>query len=195
VPGRAGDGAAQDRAIGVKGRYPLTYPPKSALLFAEDQVIKKEIQVTIQWQTITFERPLQINRQGLMGMHLVVDKEPYISTMDTHPLNPECNEPGCDINAFSLRRLSDGAVVRPEAFLIGDNGVEVSVRPVGHLNPYCDKHVMTMALGTFKDVDSPSPPFPESIKVFTAMRIRATEPFVVRYLWWMVDRHPQMFSR
>ncbi len=186
---------AQDVASGANGRYPLIYPPQSALLFPEDQVVKKEIRVTTQWQTIAFEKPLKINRQGIMGLHLVVDQEPYISTMDTHPLNPECNTPDCYIDAFCLRRLSDGAIVRPEAVLVGDGGVEVNVRPFGHLYPYCDRHVMTMALRTFKDVDSPSPPFPEGIQAFKAMRIRGTEPFVVRYLWWSVDMHPEIYSK
>jgi hypothetical protein len=186
---------APDQTSGANGRYPLVYPPQSALLFPEDQVVKKEIHVTTQWQTINFEAPLKINRQGLMGLHLVVDKEPYISTMDIHPLNPECNTPDCFIDAACLRRLSDGAIIRPEAVLVGDNGVEVSVRPLGHLNPYFDTHVMTMALGTFKDVDSPPPDFPEGIQAFTALRIRATEPFVVRYLWWQVDRHPDIFFK
>jgi hypothetical protein len=146
-----------DQTSGANGRYPLVYPPQSSLQFPEEQVVKKEIQVTTQWQTIAFEPPLKINRQGLMGLHLVVDKEPYISTMDIHPLNPECNTPDCFIDAACLRRLSDGAIIRPEAVLVGDNGVEVSVRPLGHLNPYFDTHVMTMALNTFKDVDSPPP--------------------------------------
>jgi len=189
------DAGPADQASGSKGRYPVIYPSGRAIKFPEDQVIKKEVQVTPQWQTIAFEKPLQINRQGIMGLHLVVDQEPYISTMDTHPLNPECNTQECAINAFCLRRLSNGAVVRPEAFLIGDNGVEVSVRPTGHLYPYCDKHVMTMALTTFKDTNSPIPDFPESIKTFTALRIRSTEPFVVRYLWWKVDVHPEIYSR
>ena len=179
-----------DHASGAKGRHPVIYPPKSSLQFPEDQVIKKEFEVTTQWQTIIFQKPLRINRQGLMGLHLAVDQEPYISTMDDHPLNPECITPDCVINAFCLRRLSDGVLIRPEAFLIGDNGVEVKVRPLGHLYPYFDRHVMTITLRTFKDADSPSPPFPNGIHAFTAMRIRSTEPFLVRYLWWSVDEHP-----
>jgi hypothetical protein len=130
-----------------------------------------------------------------MGLHLVVDQTSYISTLDDHPLNPECNEPECFINAACLRRLSDGALVRPEAVLVGDNGEEVKVRPAGHLYPSFDKHVMTVILRTFKDVNSPSPPFPKGIKAFTAMRIRSTTPFLVRYLWWKVDHHPEFFSR
>jgi hypothetical protein len=193
--GGQADAPAPDPASGAKGRYPVIYPTGRAIKFPEEQVIKKEIRVTTQWQTITFERPLKINRQGLMGLHLVVDQAPYISTMDTHPLNPECNTPECFIDAYCLRRLSDGAIVRPEAVLVGDNGLEVNVRSTGHLYPYCDTHVMTMALRTFKDVDSPPPDFPEGIQAFTALRLRGTEPFVVRYLWWSVDRHPEIFFR
>ena len=126
---------------------------------------------------------------------MAVDQEPYISTMDDHPLNPECNTPDCVVNAFCLRRLSDGVLIRPEAILIGDNGVEIRVRPDGHLYPYFDKHIMTIALRTFKDADSPPPEFPVGIKAFTAMRIRSTAPFLVRYLYWNVDRHPEIFLK
>lgn len=133
----------------------VNYPSKSALKFPEEQIIKEQFEVTTKWQTISFEKPLKINRDGLMGFHLVVDQEPYISTMDEHPLNPECNEAGCEINAFCLRRFSAGTIVRPEVVLIGDNGEEVKVQPDGHLNPYSDKSIMTIALRTFKDVNSP----------------------------------------
>ncbi len=194
---RGGQGAvpAPDPASGATGRHSVVYPPQSSLQFPEEQVIKKEIQVTTQWQTITFDQPLKINRQGLMGLHLVVDKAPYISTMATHPLNPECNTPECFIDAFCLRRLSDGVLVRPEAVLVGDDGTDVNVQATGHLYPYWDPHVMTVDLRMFKDVNSFPPDFPEGIQAFTALRIRATEPFVVRYLYWNVDRHPEIFSR
>lgn len=165
-------------------------PPKSALQFPEDQIIRKEYEVTTQWQTITFEKPLQINRKGLMGLHLAVDKRIYISTMVDHPLNPACTKPGCAINAFCLRRLSDGVLIRPEAILIADNGVEVKVRPDGHLYPYFNKNIITMALRTFKDANSHALPFPKGIKAFKAMRVRSTEPFQIRYLYWNVDRYP-----
>jgi hypothetical protein len=185
----AGQSADQNAANGSRNRH-ITYPPKSALEYPQDQVVKKEFEVTTRWQTITFEKPLQINRHGLMGLHLAVDQAPYISTMDDHPLNPECNEPECAINVACLRRLSDGVIIRPEAVLIGDNGVEVKVRPTGHLYPYSDKSIMTIALGICEDVNAPPPPFPKGIKSITAMRIRSTEPFLVRYLYWNVDRYP-----
>ena len=185
-------GNSPDHAPGVKGRYPVIYPPRSSLQFPEEQVIKKEFQVTTHWQTITFDKPLKINRQGVMGLHLAVDQEPYISTTDIHPLNVDR---GNIEKAFSLRRLSDGTLIRPEVILIGDNGVEVKIRPVGHLYPYFDEHIMTIALGTFKDADSPPPDFPLGIKAFTAMRIRSTAPFLVRYMYWNVDRHPEIFSK
>jgi hypothetical protein len=54
---------------------------------------------------------------------------------------------------------------------------------------------MTMALRTFKDFYSPSPPYPEGIRTITSMRIRGTTPFLVRYLWWKVDSHPELHSR
>jgi len=179
----------------AEGLRPVAYPSEDLLKFQEEQVIKKELRVTTRWQTVIFEKPLQINRKGTMGLHLVVDQVPYISTMDDHPLNPECKKPECAVDAFSLRRLSDGALVRPEAILVGDNGEEVKIRPTGHLYPFFDKHVMTVALRYVKDVNAFAPPFPEGIKTFTSMRIRSTMPFLVRYLWWSVDSHPELFSR
>lgn len=59
-----------------------------------------------------------------------------------HKVYNKCNKPGCYKIAACLRRLSDGALVRPEAVLVGDNGVEVSVRPEGHLYPLFDRHVI-----------------------------------------------------
>jgi hypothetical protein len=191
-PAQQGPGRPEGPAADLQ---PVVYPSERFNKFPEDQVIKKELRVTTQWQTVTFDKPLQINRRGTMGLHLVVDQAPYISTLDDHPLNPECNKPECAIDAYSLRRLSDGALVRPEAVLVGDNGEEVKVRPEGHLYPYFDKHVMTVALGYVKDINSFAPPFPASIKTFTAMRIRSTTPFLVRYLWWKVDNHPEFYSR
>ena len=188
----AGHGAGNNPD--VTDRWTVTYPPQSALLFPEDQVIKKEFQVTTHWQTITFQTPLKINRQGHMGLHLAVDQDPYISTMDDHPLNPDCNKPECAVDAYSLRRLCDGALVRPEAVLVGDNGVETKIRPTGHLYPYCDKNIRTINLRKSL-FPTPQPGFPPGIESFTAMRIRSTEPFLVRYIWWQVDRHPDMFNR
>jgi hypothetical protein len=185
----AGQPADQITANGYHSRH-ITYPPQSALEYPQDQVVKKEFEITTQWQTITFEKPLQINRHGLMGLHLAVDQAPYISTTDDDPRNLDCSDAEYQKNAFSLRRRSDGVLVRPEAILVGDNGVEVKVRPDGHLYPYSDKSIMTMALRTFKDVNSPSPPFPKGIKSITAMRIRSTAPFLVRYIYWNVDRYP-----
>jgi hypothetical protein len=172
------------------GGKPDDYPPKIARRLPEEQIIKKEFEVTTQWQTITFENPLQINRNGLMGLHLAVDLQLYISTMYNHPLNPECTKTGCAINAFCLRRLSDGTLIRPEAILVGDNGSEVKIRPAGHLYPYFDKKVITMALRAYEDADSLPPPFPKGVKAFKALRIRSTAPFRVKFLYWNVDRYP-----
>jgi hypothetical protein len=181
-----------------RGEYPATgineqavsYPSKSRINFPEEQIIRKAFEVTRQWQTFTFEIPLQINRKGLMSLHLAVDKQLYISTMVNHPLNPECNKPGCAINAFCLRRLSDGVLIRPEAVLVADNGVEVKVRPAGHLYPNFDKNVITLALRACKDAYSHPLPFPKGIKTIKAIRIRGTEPFQIKFLYWNVDRYP-----
>jgi hypothetical protein len=166
----------------------VNYPPENALQYPEDQVVKKQFEVTTNWQTITFEKPLQVNRQDLQHLHLAADQQPYISTTDDDPRNLNCSDAEYQNNAFSLRRRSDGALVRPEVILVGDNGVEVKVRPVGHLYPYFDKNIVTIMMGTFILNNHP-PPFPKGITAFKAMRIRSTEPFLVRYLYWNVDYH------
>jgi len=178
-----------------KGLHPVIYPPEGLNRFSQNQVIRKELRVTTQWQTVTFEKPLQINRKGTMGLHLIVDQAPYISTTDDDPRSLDCSDAEYQLNAFSLRRRSDWALVRPEAILVGDNGEEVNVRPISHLYPSFDKHVMTVALGYVKDINAFAPPFPKGIKTFTSMRIRSTTPFLVRYLWWKVDSHPEFYSR
>ena len=165
-------------------------PSKSMIKFPEEQIIRKAFEVTRQWQTFTFEIPLQINRKGLMSLHLAVDKQLYISTMVNHPLNPECNKPGCAINAFCLRRLSDGVLIRPEAILVADNGIEVKVRPASNLYPNFDKDVITMALRAYKNVNLHPLVFPKGIKAFKAIRIRSSESFRIRYLYWNVDPYP-----
>lgn len=171
-------------------RQSLDDDEKSTLQFPEEQIIRKEFEVTDQWQTITFEKPLQIKRNGIMGLHLAVDKQLYITTMLDHPLNPKSNKRGCTVNDFCLRRLSDGVLIKPEVFLIGDNGAKVRISPAGHLYPNFDKGIITIALRTFKDSNSPPPPFPMGIRAFKAMRIRSSEPFLVKYLYWNVDQYP-----
>ena len=169
---------------------PLNTLQNNTYRYTEDAIIQKEFEVTTQWQTITFEKPLQINRKGLMGLHLAVDKRLYISTMFEQPQKAVCSKSGCATNAFCLRRLSDGKLIRPEAILIGNNGIVVKVMPAGNLYPNFDKNVITIALRKLKDNCAPPQPFPKSIKAFKAIRIRSTESFHVRYLFWNVDRYP-----
>jgi hypothetical protein len=75
-------------------------------------VIKKELRVTTQWQTVTFEKPLLINRRGTMGLHLVVDQAPYISTTDDDPRNLDCSDAEYQLNAFSLHGQVGFVLVR-----------------------------------------------------------------------------------
>lgn len=184
-------GCAAQRGAGnpdgpTKGQRSVVYPSGDAINFPEDQVIKKPLQATTQWQTVTFEKPLQINLQGTMCLQLAVDVASYISPLDDHPLNSKCNTLECFQNSSGLRRLSDGALVRIEAVLIGDYGEQIRVQPVAYLYPYFDLSVMTVILGYAKDVNFRALPFPDGIRTITAMRIRSTEPFLVRYLWWGV---------
>jgi hypothetical protein len=170
------------------GGRSVDHSPDTAGQHPEGRIIQKALNVTPLWQTVTFEKPLRINQKGLMGLHLAVDNELYISTMVDHPLNPECTKAECAAEAFCLRRLSDGVLIRPEVTLIADNGVEVKLRPAGHLYPFFDRHVITVAMRAFNHTNAFPPPLP---KTFKAMRIRSTEPFEVRYLYWNTkpERH------
>ena len=159
-------------------------------IYPENRIIKKGLEVTPRWQTITFNKPLQINRKGLMGLHVAVDKKLYIPAIYDQTRNRKKNEPDCGPNAFCLRRVKDDSLIWPEAFLIGDNGVEIKIKPSGHLYPNFDKNVITIALRTFKGANSVPPRFPKGIKAFKALRIRSAESFRIQYFFWNVDRYP-----
>jgi hypothetical protein len=164
------------------------YSPDTAGQHPDGRIIQKALDVTTQWQKITFEKPLQIRQKSPMSLHLAVDNALYISTMIDHPVNPECNKAECAAEAFCLRRLSDSVLIRPEVTLIADNGVEVKLRPAGNLYPFFDRHVVTVAMRAFNHTNVFPPTLPKGIKTFKAMRIRSTEPFKVRYLYWNTDR-------
>ena len=172
---------------------PVIYPPEDLLEFPQDQMIKKALQVTTQWQTVTFEKPLEINRgEGRMGLQLVVDLASYIPPLVDHPLNSKCYTIECIRNSYGLRRLSDGTLIKIEAVLVGDKGEQIRIQPIGYLYPYFDPSVMFVILGYTKKANLSYLPFPEGIQTFTHMRIHSTEPFFVRYLWWSVYDHPEL---
>lgn len=169
-------------------RGSIDYSPDTAGRHPEGRIIKKALDVTTRWQTITLEKPLQINRTELMCLHLAVDNALYISTMVDHSVNPASKNADCAAEAFCLRRLSDGVLIRPEVILVADNDVEVKLRPAGNLYPFFDRHVITVAMRVFDHTNAFPAHLPKGIETFKAMRIRSSEPFRIRYLYWNMDR-------
>ena len=147
--------------------------------FPEDRRIGGPFQITTDWQTIRFDPPLRINREGLQVLHFVVDQELY------DPNNMYDIED--TTNHFSLRRTDD-VLVRPEVVLIGDNNQEVVVSPISNIRLFSGG--LTIGFSTYIDHFTPSPPFPEGISTFQAMRVRSNEPFEAQYLYWRMNYHP-----
>lgn len=147
--------------------------------FPEDRRIDGPFQITTDWQTIRFDRPLRINREGLQALHIVVDQELY-DPNNIYDLEDKANH-------FNLRR-TDGVLVRPEVVLIGDNGQELTVFPISNMGLYSGG--LTIGFSTYIDHHTPSPPFPEGIKSFQAVRVRSNEPFEALYLRWRMNYHP-----
>ncbi|MBI3897374.1 MAG: hypothetical protein HY308_03650 [Gammaproteobacteria bacterium] len=147
--------------------------------FPEDQHVVGPFNITSEWQTITFSKPLAINREGSQSFNFVVDRDRYV---------PNSEYQIEDIpNQANLRRR-DGVLVKPEVVLIGDNGQEVLVTAVS--NTWLNVGGLTIGFSMLINPDTPSPPFPEAISAFRAVRVRSNEPFTANYLWWWVDGHP-----
>lgn len=147
--------------------------------FPEDQRIDGPFEIGLEWQTITFADPLEINEEGFQRLHIVVDSELFASNFDYE------NEDRS--NLFNLRR-NDGVLVKPEVVLIGDNDQKVRLVPTGTTSLYTGG--LTVGLSMFKDYVSPAPPFPKGIQHFEAVQLRSNEPFPAEYLQWWVERHP-----
>jgi len=92
--------------------------------FPEDRRISGPFQITTDWQTIRFDPPLRINREGLQVLHFVVDQELY-DPNSMYDIEDTANH-------FSLRRTDD-VLARPEVVLIGDNGEDVTVFPMSNI--------------------------------------------------------------
>jgi len=147
--------------------------------FPEDQRIEGPFQITTEWQTIHFDRPLVINREGFQGLHFAVDSNLYDanSNYDLEDMPNQAN----------LHR-TDGVVVKPEVVLIGDNGEEVRVQARSNIFLYAGG--MTVGFGPHIDNFTPPPHYPESIHAFRAVRVRGNHPFVANHLQWLMDSHP-----
>ncbi|MCC5811252.1 MAG: hypothetical protein JJU06_12855 [Ectothiorhodospiraceae bacterium] len=147
--------------------------------FPEDQRLEGPFEITNEWQEIEFDAPLRINREGSQGFHFEVDETRYRPNshfdLEDRP------------NQANLRR-TDGVLVKPEVILIGDNGERVELQAVSNIHLYAGG--LTVGFRTYVDHSSPSPPFPDGITAFRAVKVRSNEPFTAEYLRWRVDNHP-----
>lgn len=154
--------------------------------FSEDQKIPGPVDIGQEWVTVEPDRPLQINREGLQRLHLVVDSELYTSNSDHS--DELANDPA---HLFDLRTQSDDLVV-PEVVMVSVDGTEIPLGSRGNI--YLYEGGLTAGMGVVPNVvHEASPPFPEGIVQFEFFRVRNDVPFTVDYFWWKVDRHPDMF--
>lgn len=153
--------------------------------FPEDQKISGSIEIGEEWVSVEPDRPLEINRDGLQRLHLVVDPERYSSNSDLD--DDLANDPA---HLFDLRTQANDLVV-PEVVMVAADGTEVPLGSRGNI--YLYEGGLTVGMGMVPDVvHEVSPPFPEGIDQFESFRIRSDIPFTVDYFWWKVDRHPDM---
>gem|GEM_PF-1854173 len=149
--------------------------------FPENQRMPGTVEVTTDWQEITFDSPLEVNRDGVQSLHFVVDGERYTPN-SSHDIEDHRNH-------FNLRR-DDGALVKPDVVFIAGNGEKVRVRPV--INLILNDGRLTTGFGTYAGQYASPPPFPDNVESFQAVRFRSNEPFTAEELRWRVDVHPEL---
>ena len=147
--------------------------------FPEDQYLDGPIEIGPEWQTITFEAPMEVNREAVQQLEIVVDTNRFDSNFDY--------EDEDRYKMFHLRR-NDGVVIKPEAILIGDKGQEIPLVATSTTELYSGG--VTAGLRMFIDWTKTIPPFPEGIRRFTAVQLRTNETIPVEQLRWWVVYHP-----
>lgn len=154
--------------------------------FPEDRKIAGPIEVGREWKVIEVDQPLEINREGLQGLHIVVDPDEFTSNSDHE--DELSNHPD---HFFDLRNHS-GELVVPEVVMVAPDGTQVELGSISNI--YLYEGGLTVGMGMVSgNVYKPSPLFPEGIASFSSFRVRSNVPFTAKYLWWMVERHPDMF--
>lgn len=149
--------------------------------FPEDQTMPGPIEVTSEWQTLEFERPLAIHHgEGVQQLHFVVDN----TIFGVHDIDEISQD-----RFFSLKRF-DGTAVLPEVVLIASDGAELPLMAVSNIGLYSGG--MTIGFGLPHDIWSPSPPFPDNVAAIQSVRFRSDVPLVVERLMWMVRHHPDI---
>lgn len=146
--------------------------------FPEDQLLDGPFRIGPEWQTIVFDPPLKISRDGGgQSIRLVVDNESY--------------SPG-EFDEGQIYLLDESEIkIRPEVILKSDGGKEVEVHATSLVGLFSGG----LALGYGKHIKhySESVLFDQDIRSFTSMSVRSDEPLVVDHLSWKVDSHPDIY--
>ncbi len=155
--------------------------------FPENRKIPGPIEIGRAWKVIEVDEPLEINREGLQGLHIVVDPENFSSNSDHSDELSNDSE-----HLFDLRN-SDNELIVPEVVMVASDGTEVRLGSTSNI--YLYEGGLTVGMGMVPEsIYKPSPPFPEGVNSFKSFRIRSDAPFTAEYLWWLVQRHPDMFQ-
>ncbi|MFC4259146.1 hypothetical protein ACFOZ5_08910 [Marinobacter lacisalsi] len=153
--------------------------------FPENQKIPGPIEIGSQWQVIELDEPLQINREGVQGLHIVVDPDEFSSNFTYG------DDLSNDLDHYFDLRNESGELVAPEVVIVAQDGTEIELSPISNIG--LDEGGLTVGMGLRAgDIREPSPPFPEGVKSFTSFRVKSDVPFTAEYLWWLVEHHPDM---
>ena len=147
--------------------------------FPEDQRIEGPFEIGPEWQTVTFEKPLELNKEGDQQLHIVVDENLFTSNSDHEAVTRE---------TYFYLRNSAGVLIEVDMVAVGDNNELVPLTPSSTVALYTGG--LTIGFGMFEDESSPPPPFPADIEYLKAVHIRSEVPFSAEYLRWSVDHHP-----
>ena len=153
--------------------------------YQENQKIPGPITIGPQWQVLELDEPLKINREGVQGLHIVVDPDEFSSNFNYG--DDLSNDPD---HYFDLRNES-GELVAPEVVVVAQDGTEIELTPISNIGLY--EGGLTVGMGMrAEDIRLPSPPFPEGVERLTSLRVKSNVPFTAEYLWWLVEHHPDM---
>lgn len=166
--------------------YFLIYDKHAYDKHADDQEFRQFIAVTAQWQTITFDKPLKINRKELQCLRIGIPRDKYQSALGfvaRRDWEAGVKDSSAAVGEYIVR-TSDEKFILPELELIDGNGDVVKLKHSGIASGTGDEFFMEYS-NYYKSNFDPTPPYPGTSDHFKAMRIRASEPFEVAAIdWW-----------
>ncbi|PXF31146.1 hypothetical protein WH50_11525 [Pokkaliibacter plantistimulans] len=182
---------------GCKADYPDTLPGHNQTQ-AEDQGIQGPLHVDQQWQTVTFAKPLLINRKGTQDIHIGLNPEHFTDSATWHIQHTSGFTigdllPDERYNGNGIRRLSDGTLIEPDIRLVADNGQTIPVTMIGVQRWSNGAFSIMCGLLSGKAPDQQPLAYPEDITTFTAIQIRSDIPFDATYFLWRMDYYPGLY--